>query len=79
MNELEAAKRKRLVKQIGTAVVFPIVIVGRWFYPLLGYFIPICMIQNGKVLAFSYQQSATSYQLSSHFPFFLLFIAQLYP
>jgi len=52
MSKFEIAKKKRLIKQTSTAVIFPIVIVGGWFYPLLGYFIPICMIA-GISIAFS--------------------------
>lgn len=26
------------------AITFPIVLIGGWFYPLLGYFIPACML-----------------------------------
>jgi polyferredoxin len=44
MNDLKTAKKKRLVKLFSTAAIFLIVIVGGWFYPLLGYFVPICMI-----------------------------------
>jgi polyferredoxin len=53
MSEFKTAKEKRLIKQISTAVIFPIVIIGGWFYPLLGYFIPICMV-GGISIAFFY-------------------------
>jgi ferredoxin-type protein NapH len=51
MSEFKSAKKKRLIKQISTAVIFPFVIIGGWFYPLLGYFIPICMV-GGIGIAF---------------------------
>jgi polyferredoxin len=51
MSEFKTAKKKRLIKQISTAIIFPIVIVGGWLYPLLGYFIPICMV-GGISIAF---------------------------
>ncbi|MBN1788520.1 MAG: 4Fe-4S dicluster domain-containing protein [Sedimentisphaerales bacterium] len=44
MNEFETAKKKRFIKQVITAVIFPVVVIGGWFYPVLGYFIPICML-----------------------------------
>jgi len=34
--------RKR--KQFISSIIFFLVIVGGWFYPLLGYFIPFCML-----------------------------------
>ena len=51
MSEFETAKKKRLIKQVLTAVIFPVVIIGGWFYPVLGYFIPICMVA-GITIAF---------------------------
>jgi ferredoxin-type protein NapH len=51
MNELQNAKKKRFIKQLSTAVIFPVVIIGGWFYPVLGYFIPICMVA-GITIAF---------------------------
>jgi ferredoxin-type protein NapH len=44
MNEFQTAKKKRFIKQVLTAVIFPAVIIGGWFYPVLGYFIPFCML-----------------------------------
>jgi len=44
MNEFQTAKKKRFIKQVLTAVIFPVVIIGGWFYPVVGYFIPICMV-----------------------------------
>lgn len=51
MNEFKEAKKQRFIKQIVTAVIFPIVIIGGWFCPVLGYFIPICMVA-GITIAF---------------------------
>ncbi|MGB8226992.1 MAG: 4Fe-4S binding protein [Sedimentisphaerales bacterium] len=52
MNEFQNAKKKRFTKQILTAVIFPVVIIGGWFYPVLGYFIPICMIAGISIAFF---------------------------
>jgi ferredoxin-type protein NapH len=43
MSEFQAAKKNRLIKQVLTGIFFPAVLVGGWFYPALGYFIPVCM------------------------------------
>jgi ferredoxin-type protein NapH len=51
MNEFQIAKKKRFVKQISTTVIFLAFIGGGWFYPLLGYFIPFCML-GGITIAF---------------------------
>jgi len=40
----EKAKKSRKVKQIIMGTVFLILLAGGWFFPLIGYFIPLCMI-----------------------------------
>lgn len=42
--EFKAAQERRRKRQIITASLFPIILVGGWFYPFLGYFIPFCML-----------------------------------
>ncbi len=44
MAEYKILAKKRNTKQIFMAGVFLIVLIGGWFYPLLGYFIPLCML-----------------------------------
>jgi polyferredoxin len=51
MNEYKSQKKRRFIRQLLTGVIFPLVIVGGWFYPMLGYFIPICMV-GGISIAF---------------------------
>ncbi|MBI4846029.1 MAG: 4Fe-4S binding protein [Candidatus Omnitrophica bacterium] len=36
-------KMKRYIKQIFMSLVFLGILIGGWVYPLLGYFIPLCM------------------------------------
>ncbi len=36
--------KQRRLKQIGVSFVFIIVLIGGWYWPLLGYFIPFCML-----------------------------------
>ncbi|MHB8108881.1 MAG: 4Fe-4S binding protein [Syntrophorhabdaceae bacterium] len=38
------AKRARLMKQIPLGTSFIILVIAGWSYPLIGYFIPLCMI-----------------------------------
>lgn len=40
----EVAKRSRSVKQVLLGTLFPIILVAGWFYSLIGYFIPLCMV-----------------------------------
>ena len=42
--ELEAARRSRFVKQAIFGTVFISVVIAGWFYSLIGYFIPLCMV-----------------------------------
>jgi len=41
---LERAKRSRRAKQVVLGTVFLVLLVGGWFYSLIGYFIPLCMV-----------------------------------
>lgn len=43
MTEYKILEKKRKIKQFIMAVIFIIILIGGWFYPLLGYFIPLCM------------------------------------
>jgi len=44
MEEYKNFERKRQIKQSIMGIVFLVVIIGGWKYPLLGYFIPLCML-----------------------------------
>jgi ferredoxin-type protein NapH len=44
MTEYKALEKKRAGKQLFLAIVFLVILIGGWYYPLLGYFIPLCMI-----------------------------------
>ena len=44
MTEYKVFEKKRKIKQFILGIVFLIVIIRSWFYPLLGYFIPLCML-----------------------------------
>jgi polyferredoxin len=44
MAEYKVLAKKRNTRQIFMAGVFLVVLIGGWFYPLLGYFIPLCML-----------------------------------
>ncbi|EKD25851.1 MAG: 4Fe-4S ferredoxin iron-sulfur binding protein [uncultured bacterium] len=44
MEEYKTAKSRRIIKQLIMTIVFLVIIIGGWHYPLLGYFIPLCML-----------------------------------
>ena len=44
MTEYKVFERKRKIKQFVMGIVFLVVLVFGWRYPLLGYFIPFCML-----------------------------------
>lgn len=44
MDEYKTLQKKRRIKQLVMASLFLVVIIGGWRYPLLGYFIPLCML-----------------------------------
>lgn len=43
MTEYKTLKKKRMIKQFLMAIIFLVIIIGGWHYPLLGYFIPLCI------------------------------------
>ena len=44
MSDFAEAERRRRYLQWITAALFPTVLIGGWFWPILGYFIPLCMV-----------------------------------
>ncbi|MFH0732887.1 MAG: 4Fe-4S binding protein [Candidatus Omnitrophota bacterium] len=44
MDEFKALQKKRRLKQLLMAGPFLVIVIAGWRYPLLGYFIPLCMI-----------------------------------
>jgi len=44
MQGLNIWQQRRKAKQLAMAVVFILVVTIGWYYPLLGFFIPLCMI-----------------------------------
>lgn len=44
MEKYKIFKKNRTIKQSLMALTFPIILLGGWKYPLLGYFIPLCMM-----------------------------------
>ncbi len=44
MTEYKVLEKKRGTRQFFMAVIFFIILIGGWKYPLLGYFIPLCML-----------------------------------
>lgn len=51
MNEYKLQKKTRFIKQFFVGLLFPAIIIGGWFYPVFGYFIPACMF-GGVAIAF---------------------------
>jgi polyferredoxin len=49
---LEEAKRSRRWKQVLLGTLFVVLLVGGWFYSLIGYFIPLCMVAGVGLAAF---------------------------
>lgn len=49
--QFEIFRKRRFTKQLLMAAVFIAVLAGGWVFPLLGYFIPFCMIL-GMAIAF---------------------------
>lgn len=43
MAEYKILVEKRKIKQFAMSIIFLIILIGSWRYPLLGYFIPLCM------------------------------------
>lgn len=48
----EEAKRSRRWKQVFLGSLFVVFLVGGWFYSLIGYFIPLCMVAGVGLAAF---------------------------
>lgn len=44
MTEYKLLAQKRKIKQFLMAGVFIVILILGWYYPLLGYFIPLCML-----------------------------------
>jgi len=44
MIEYNTAQKKRKARQIVASAIFVLVLAGGWVWPLLGYFIPFCML-----------------------------------
>lgn len=44
MEEFNIFQAKRAIKQLSMAIIFIMILILGWQYPLLGYFIPICML-----------------------------------
>lgn len=51
-SERKTHQRKRLRNQLIMSLLFFVVLGGGWFYPLLGYFIPLCMVLGLGIAAF---------------------------
>ncbi|NLT24204.1 MAG: 4Fe-4S binding protein [Syntrophorhabdus sp.] len=49
---LEKAKRSRRWKQVLLGTLFVVLLIGGWFYSLIGYFIPLCMVAGVGLAAF---------------------------
>ncbi len=43
MEEFKAFEKNRKIKQFFMGLLFLSILIGGWFWPLLGYFIPLCM------------------------------------
>ena len=52
-NSFSREKRKRIILQSFITIIFLIIIVGGWFYPVFGYFIPACMLLGITVALFN--------------------------
>lgn len=44
MAEYKVFQKQRKIKQFLAGIFFLIILIGGWKYPLLGYFIPLCML-----------------------------------
>jgi len=56
MTEYKILEKKRAVKQFFMAIVFLVILIGGWHYPLLGYFIPLCMLLGIGIALFRGRQ-----------------------
>lgn len=49
---VDRAKARRRLKQMIAGAIFPAVLGAGWVYPLVGYFIPLCMLLGISMAAF---------------------------
>jgi ferredoxin-type protein NapH len=49
---LNEAVKKRTRRQLWTWWALPVVLIGGWRYPVLGYFIPVCMVAGMGIALF---------------------------
>ena len=49
---LDEAKRSRRVRQVLFGLLFIVLLIAGWFYSLIGYFIPLCMVAGVGLAAF---------------------------
>ncbi len=52
MGEYKNFEKQRIVKQLLFSGFFILVLVGSWFLPLLGFFIPLCMVLGISIAFF---------------------------
>jgi len=52
MKPLTVAMRRRTLRQLRVWWVLPLILIAGWRYPLLGYFIPVCMAAGVGVALF---------------------------
>ncbi|MFA6216767.1 MAG: 4Fe-4S binding protein [Candidatus Omnitrophota bacterium] len=52
MGEYKNFEKQRIVKQLFFSGLFILVLVGGWFFPLLGFFIPLCMVLGVSIAFF---------------------------
>ena len=52
MNPLAVALRKRAFRQIWVRWILPFILIAGWRYPILGYFIPVCMVAGVGIALF---------------------------
>lgn len=50
--EFEKARRARSIKQFMLGSIFVALLIAGWFYSLIGYFIPLCMVAGVGLAAF---------------------------
>lgn len=49
---LDRALRNRRLKQVISGAAFLMFLAGGWFFPLIGYFIPVCMLMGLSIASF---------------------------
>ena len=53
---LAEAARARQAKQLAMGIVFLVLLAGGWFVPVVGYFIPLCMVAGVGIAVFRGRQ-----------------------